>query len=571
MHLIDDRFTRLKPGTDFRHLDETLSLEVPAFLAPVPEQWHDIHDPLLVAHWHARLIENMRHPVQVEKHRSGHRHVMLLGDAIYDISSNGTVQCFAWRHEGDGLVRLRAFPDNEIVALNAPYQGLWMRGYAQGALQRLCRVHPPQLHDHCEAYAAWLMDQMLAEHWQPDVAAQVRKQLASAMDLDPDVQQLAATMCRAFHPNMMRLSEYNHCVVHRDRVERLQAQAPQLAMLYSLLYPDLSLELEATQAMRVFLQRQGLGRGLWRLLVQHGSQWMQPLLAFYRLYHGENAAVAVDMLRLAQMFGTQQLVPHEILCALMAVAGNPNRRRATSSYAQEFAQIEDLMARVGQIYANAGPAERLYLLDQCNAIFNWGFSHWAGRTERSRRSIRLVGLIREVKAHQRRLELTHRDQAPWPMPWTLTSMDPAHEVQILDSALAVCREALGMRHCAEIYIDRCASGRYLMVSIRPANTGRIRRFDCTTAGFVQKENGFVLHNISGFANAKVTQQALAIARDCLRQLNDQVIQQALDGSHERVVDEEAEERNAGCENAENAENAESAERGSKPALMEPES
>jgi hypothetical protein len=565
MYLIDDRFTRLKPGSDFRNLGETLSLEVPAFLAPVPEQWQDIHDPLLVAHWHARLIENMRHPVQVEKHRSGHRHVMLLGDAIYDISPNGTVQCFAWRHEGDGLIRLRVFPDNEIVALNAPYQGLWMRGYAQGALQRLCRAHPPQLHDHCEAYAGWLMDQMLTEHWQPDIADQVRKQLASAMSLNPEVQQLAATMCRAYHPKMMRLSEYNHCVEYRVRVERLQAQAPQLAMLYSLLYPDLSLELEATQAMRVFLQRQGLGRGIWRLLVQRGSQWMQPLLAFYRLCHGENAAVAIDMLRLAQMFGTQQLVPHEILCALMSVAGNPNRRRATPSYSQELARIEDLMARVGQLYKSAGPAERLSLLDQCDGIFNWGNNHWAGRPERSRRTIRLVGLLREVKAHHRRLELTHRDQAPWPMPWTLTSMDPTHDVQILDSALAVCREALSMRHCAEIFIDRCASGRYLMVSIRPANTGHVRRLDCTTVGFAQNKNGFVLHNISGFANSMVTQQALAIARDCLRQLNEQVIQPALDGSREDVAEEEAEKKNPGCENAEYA------EKGSKAALMKRES
>jgi hypothetical protein len=125
-----------------------------------------------------------------------------------------------------------------------------------------------------------------------------------------------------------------------------------------------------------------------------------------------------------------------------------------------------------------------------------------------------------------------------------------------------------MRHCAEIFIDRCASGRYLMVSIRPANTGHIRRLDCTTVGFAQNKNGFVLHNISGFANSKVTQQALAIARDCLRQLNEQVIQPALDGSREDVAEEEAEKKNPGCENAENAENA---EKGTKAALMERES
>ncbi len=521
MHLIDDRFTRLQPGTDFRGLDVALGLEPPTFLAPVPEQWRDVHDPLLVANWHARLLQSLRHPVQVEMHPSGHRHVMVLGDAIYDISPSGTVRCFGWRHDDDGLIQLQAFPDNEVVAVDAPYAGLWMRGYAQGALQRLRHANPPHLHDQCEAYAKWLMDQMLAEHWQPDAAAAVREQLAVALQLDSTLRRLAASMCRSHSPQLVRLSEYNHCVLHRARVERLKKEAPQLALLHSLLYQDLSLKLEPTQAMAEFLEQRGIGRGVWRLLVQRGSEWMRPFLTFYRIPFGAGPAVALDLLSFVQMFGTREILPRPMLHTLMAVGGNPNRLRKSPTYAKEYEGMEDLVERVGHLFCDGAPADKVQLLDMAGAIFSWGFDHWAARPERSRRTIRLPGLLREAKAYLRRKELAHRDRDPWATPWTLTASDPLFEIQILGSALALWHEAQTMRHCTDNYVERCASGEYLIVSIRLVGSADGQTRGRTTVGFVQTRTGFALHTMSGFANTQVTQQAVVMVNDCLRQLNGQ--------------------------------------------------
>lgn len=528
MHLIADRFTRLEPGTDFRGLDIALGLERPEFLEPIPAHWRDLHDPLLAANWHARLEQILRNPVQIEKHPSGHRHVSVLGDAIYDIAPDGTVQCFAWRHNAGGRIRLVPFPDNEIVAIGAPYGGLWMKGYAQGALQRMCHAHAPDLHDLCADYVQWLMRQMLAKHWTPETAAVVREQVKVALQLDPQVQILAATMCRTHDPETVRMSEYNYCLRNRARVERLEQEAPRLALLHSLLYQELSLDMEATQAMAAFLEQGGVSRGAWRLLVQEGSDWMQPFLEFYRLPHGAGPAVVHDVLSLVQMFGTQERIPFRILHALMAVGGNPNWKRQKPTYAQEYEDIRDLVARVGHLYFDADQPERLKISDNCDAIFNWGLDHWAKRPARSRRTIRLVGLLRLVSTHQKTQELIHRDKEPWNVRWLLDTPALQLEIHILDSAVDVWRESQAMHHCADKYIDRCTSEEYLMASIRNRRRDGVKKNEhqrgVATMGFKLTESGFALHNISGFANRKVTSHHLAIARDCLRQLNEQFIQ-----------------------------------------------
>jgi hypothetical protein len=147
-------------------------------------------------------------------------------------------------------------------------------------------------------------------------------------------------------------------------------------------------------------------------------------------------------------------------------------------------------------------------------------------------------LLREAKAHLRKKELAYRDTEPWATPWTLTSCDVLFEIHILGSALALWHEAQTMRHCTDTYIERCAGGEYLIVSIRPVGGADGQTRGRTTVGFVQTNNGFALHTMSGFANSKVTPQAVAMANDCLRQLNGQWIQRAHQASKGNVLERE---------------------------------
>ena len=62
-----------------------------------------------------------------------------------------------------------------------------------------------------------------------------------------------------------------------------------------------------------------------------------------------------------------------------------------------------------------------------------------------------------------------------------------------------------------------------MVSIRPAAVSGARRLERSTVGFAKTSDGFVVDNMSGFANARVDPQMVAIARDCVQQLNLQLI------------------------------------------------
>ena len=104
-----------------------------------------------------------------------------------------------------------------------------------------------------------------------------------------------------------------------------------------------------------------------------------------------------------------------------------------------------------------------------------------------------------------------------------------------------------MRHCADSYIEHCAKGEYLMVSIRPAVASGVRRLERSTVGFAKTSKGFVVHNMSGFANAKVGPQVMAIAKDCVHQLDLQMIRKAPQASRKDAL-EVSEAMNDGAEN-----------------------
>lgn len=74
-----------------------------------------------------------------------------------------------------------------------------------------------------------------------------------------------------------------------------------------------------------------------------------------------------------------------------------------------------------------------------------------------------------------------------------------------------------MRHCAANYIKPCAKGAYLMVSLRPANSGR----PLATAGYALDRGHVRLDKVSGFANALVEPRIHGLVTQCLEQLRSQ--------------------------------------------------
>ena len=83
-----------------------------------------------------------------------------------------------------------------------------------------------------------------------------------------------------------------------------------------------------------------------------------------------------------------------------------------------------------------------------------------------------------------------------------------------------------MRHCADNYIDACARGDWLMVSLRRAGERRA----LATVAFDVRSEQVTQARISGFANTLVSPQVQQLAQACQHQLQlqrNQLKQQAV--------------------------------------------
>ncbi|MFD2379352.1 PcfJ domain-containing protein [Ottowia pentelensis] len=74
-----------------------------------------------------------------------------------------------------------------------------------------------------------------------------------------------------------------------------------------------------------------------------------------------------------------------------------------------------------------------------------------------------------------------RQLKPWRAPFELTALQHDElELVWLGSAADILDEACAMRHCADSYVERCARGSYVLLSVRRKDTGkRLPRWACS--------------------------------------------------------------------------------------------
>lgn len=279
--------------------------------------------------------------------------------------------------------------------------------------------------------------------------------------------------------------------------QRLMDELPQLLTLYRLLEPVLPTEGERAEVMRRHLRDRGVRPAMWRLLHRVGTAWMTDVRPFYLRGRRPQARAAVDMLLVAQSFGTQSLVPLWLLSAFLSTYGNPNRPRAC--YDPHLDDLYDLAARMGQ-WAQS-PALGPVLQANVHALLNWADREWCVHPARSGARVTLGGVLRLVKAHEEREQRARQSAIPWKLPagLRLETLLPGHKVVLIDNPFQLWEEGQVMRHCADRFQHECAKGDYYVVSIRPTGGGR----PLATVGIRRNGRLVVFDQITGFANAPV--------------------------------------------------------------------
>lgn len=288
--------------------------------------------------------------------------------------------------------------------------------------------------------------------------------------------------------------------------QRLIEETPQLLTLYELLKDALPHEGERAEVMRHHLMRKGVRPSMWRLLHRDGSEWMTPMLPFYRRKRFWKAAAALDILLLAQSFSTQSLVPAWQLKALMSLRANPNR--PSGDYYADLKDLDKLNARMGRWAQN----ERLQPILQENAerIFQWASTHWLKGFCDSLTKVTLQSLMRVVTEHGAREQARAKIADPWLSPVALMLNCRLEGIKpvVIQNALELWEEGDAMRHCAYELLPKCAAGSYIVVSLRPVSGGR----PLATVGIRRMSDVVTFHQVTGFANQAVHRDVHAEAR-----------------------------------------------------------
>lgn len=268
-------------------------------------------------------------------------------------------------------------------------------------------------------------------------------------------------------------------------------------------------------SLKTYLLARGIQPATWRLLCRTGLQWIPEFTVYYhhRSKRRIHPTVLVDLVTIAQAFGSQRLVPTWLLHAFLQIGGNPNAPSAT--YTHRLNDLFPVCRRLGVLLEHANTESVVVLQDRAAEIFLWASRHACHIAPGTLRKASLQWFIRRVDAlaEQERLQL--QGSASWNTPYQLDRIftltvgraEAIHAV-ILNTPLAVWEEGQTMRHCAKNYIDRSAKGRILMVSLRSSD----KQTPWATVAYDLTESQLQIKALSGFANRLVDRSIVDVAK-----------------------------------------------------------
>lgn len=514
MYQIDQSFTRLTTTIDF----SDVALDGPAngwcVLGTPPKQFLPVHSPALILAWHERLVQALVQPTRVENRR-GHRRVQVLGTAIFNFDADGQVHLCIWTFNDRDLPELEQLPDHAVVAAGVPYRALWADRYRIGALRSLV-AHYPDQDALCQDYALWASQSLIDLCWSEEVQGQVRAQIDSILALDVQVLEIASQIQRSTRQRVpVRLEHYNHVLAFKNQYLQLQQESPQFIALYALLADEIDHRMELTRSMRTLLRRSGLGTAVWRLLSRVGTDWINEFLPYFDQAYQSLFESTIEILKMATTFGTQFLPPTEVLHALIQLGGNPNSPAA--DFVKRVDDQFDFCKRLGAIMARADAPTMEAIRSEAMKIFQWSADHAQFISESVMRRLTLKGILRRIQTQAKVDRMRHESAASWQVPFLITFEDSHVTAVILNSALLVWQEGQLMHHCAATFIERCACGELVMLSIRDTR----HRHPLATVSFQMTQTRVQVHKFSGFANRRISDEVFELIQDCRRQLQAQ--------------------------------------------------
>ena len=499
MHAIGHAHTALRSSLAFECAPVA---SPPRWLPEVPQHWRHLHDPVWVSQLDQCIALRVAHPVDIEHTIEGGTRLQVMGGFIYDIAASGEIQGYRWVL--DGVAQLEPCKASTVVAEGGPFESRWTLPLLQ-RLRRLLNQRHPQHALEARHYADWLMAEMVAHHWTDEQAARVRAIVKDHLQLNPVVMHHVRTYLAASTGRTARMADYNRALGRQTEDARLLQEAPQLLTLYGLIEVDLPPGGERPAAMKAYLQDNGIKPVTWRLLHQHGTQWMQAFLGYF-----DDSVLspqrAINLVHVVQLFGFQNGLHTELMHSLMRLRDNPNSPVRSAELWDEHSTLGRLLRRLGVLYEQGALADRQLISDKLYHLVHWADQHQPTHDWLSRCTV--SGLIRHVVDDQKLAQATLAHGQRWQIPVEVAWPDDKFELVFLTTALDIWKEGQTMQHCAANYIEVCALGQEIMASIRPRAGGKA----LATASFQLADEQVSLVRMSGFANSAVSPELTTIAQ-----------------------------------------------------------
>ena len=479
----------LTPSTSIQEFTRPLGLQRDLVSWRPAADLQRLHVEHLVQSFWLRLIDAIRCPVA----RLDDGSVVVLGCAMFQKDADGALAVKLWRHR-DGRLRWDDCPDRDVVLEGVPAGWAWLDLLRRAAMTEVAEhlrsmdycPRPEDLQRYGEALFSHLRRKLVRR---VDLRL-MRQEVAAALGLDPDAARIARRLMNVFSDNgRARLSYYNIVRRHRCAFLALERELPQLLPLYGALVEreDFPTHQWPAQALCQFLASQGVGKPAWRLLRTCSPRLLVPVRHFY---WGDAGTAMLDYLNIVWMLQPQREPPTRFMWRLLSRAANPEYR--FQRHLRQFLRNAEPLGHSARAFMTHPDASESDLAD----VLEWIEAEQPALDSQQR----AAGWPWLVKRARQWLELRQKEidaqTTTWPVPfeeWTVSEF----VVRPLRSVRDLWAEARAMHHCADLFVDRCARGTVLLVSLRHKATPHRR---VATALLNAQHGGWAVTQVRAAAN-----------------------------------------------------------------------
>lgn len=480
---------------------------VPHDPVPAPDLRHLHLGGLFASAWQ-RIVGAIREPVAVHVDARGHRHLHIVGGAVYTCDPTGRWSGRLWLASDSMTPALTDYRPANLTLDGVPAGWLWMdrweRAFALEVAHALHQQARPVTSEEAERYARWAFGVFRNRIRSGCDLRTMRRRVAAALALDPLVLDVARQLCLTERTPRVTMALYNRVMDHLAAHRKLVKDGSGLQLTYALLCHDASGAApgehqgsEPLQRLRQRLAAQDLQPRTGRMLLKGGTAIWRPMVRFYR---PAGTQQAWDYLRLLDRLRWRGAPDPAFMQLLLAQVGSSDRPR--DSYEPFFMREARVLRSIVARYEAQGEAGRADMRVDLPVVLSWTAGQEAVPVCAARRPPPWATLVRKARAFiSRRLAVARLCPGPWPCP-QLDLSAASGSPYVVEPVLTpddLLYEGLVMRHCALRYARECIQGSAFIASVRDRQSGR----RIATALWTAHADGWSLTEVVGFANGPV--------------------------------------------------------------------